>query len=79
MTGLLNGIKNIIGMFKSIFDMIMSFFKILILMFQYLVKILTILGDIALSSPLWLKTFILLTTAISVIYLILGRNTGKSD
>lgn len=79
MIGILNGIKNIIGMFKSIFDMIMSGFKMLILMFEYLVKIITILGDVAISSPLWLKTFISITAAVSVIYLILGRNTGKSE
>ena len=79
LTGLINGIKNIIGMFKIIFDMIEQFFSMLGMLFTYITRVIQLLGDIALSTPIWLRTFVLLTTAISVIYLILGRNTGKSD
>lgn len=79
MTGILNGLKNIIGIFKLIIEMIMSFYKMIGLMFAYTIKIITILGDIALTTPLWLRTFIVSTMAISVIYLIVGRTTGKSD
>ncbi len=79
MKAIVNGFSFIINLFKTIFSIIMNLFKTIGMLFQYLITIINIAITTIATLPPWLRAFAILTISISTIYIIVGRNTGKSD
>lgn len=79
MKAVVNGFKWIINFFKTIFGIISTIFETITTAFRYLVTIVQLaIGTVA-TLPTWLKAFALITISISIVYFIIGRETGKSD
>lgn len=79
MKGLINSFKWIIDFFKTIFGIISSIFKTIETAFNYLITIIDLVIDTIGTLPIWLVAFAMITLSISIVYFIIGRNTGKSD
>ena len=84
MTGIFNGIKELIANFKAIitaFQMIINFIVTLVKSMGQLVRLLVSVVsnvDILLGTlPVWLVAFGTLTVGASILYLVIGRETGK--
>lgn len=58
--------------------MIMSFFEMLSMALRYIAHIVNISITTITTLPNWIKIFALITILISVIYFVLGRESGKS-
>lgn len=79
MKGIINSFKWIITFFKTIFSIISTIFETIVTAFNYLIKIVQLVVTTAATLPTWLTSFAMITLAISIVYFIIGRNTGKSD
>lgn len=79
MKGVINGVKWIIDFFKTIFSIISNIIKGIGTAFTYLITIVQIALNVLSTLPTWLISFGMITISISIIYFIIGRNTGKSD
>lgn len=79
MKGIINGFSFIINLFKSIVDMFMYIIKSIITMFRIIGGIINIIFELMNTLPYWLTAFISVTLMVSVLYIIVGRNPGKSD
>lgn len=79
MKGIINAFKWIISFIKIIFNFFNNIVKGIITAFRYLVTIVQLAFTTISTLPSWLISFAIITIAISVLYFIIGRNTGKSD
>lgn len=79
MSAVINGFSWLINFFKSIIDMLMFAIKSIITMFEILISIVDIVFGLLNTLPYWLTSFISITLMISIVYIIVGRNAGKSD
>lgn len=79
MKSIINGFKWLISAIKLIFTFIMNFFKAITMLFTYLINIVNLAFTTILSLPPYIQAFAYITIAISIIYIIVGRNSGKSD
>ncbi len=79
MIKLIKAIKEIFGFIKTLFNILMSIFKTIGLAFGYLIKIVQIAFTVISTLPSWLTAFATITICISIVYFIIGRNTGKSE
>lgn len=59
--------------------MIMSVFETIAMVFRYLITIVDIAFDTIATLPPWIKAFAIITVSISIAYIIIGRNVGKSE
>lgn len=85
MKGIINGIQGIIDIFISIWDAIKLCITFLINLVKGLFQMLTILKttitnsmNFTLTLPSWLIAFASATIAVSILYIIVGRESGKS-
>lgn len=60
----------------SLLDMLVGFVQNLILLLQYLGVVANICYSTIATMPSWLQTFGTVTIIVSVLYMILGRNSG---
>lgn len=79
MIKLIKAVKEIFGFIKTLFNILMSIFKTIGLAFGYLIKIVQIAFTTISTLPSWLTAFATITICISIVYFIIGRNTGKSE
>lgn len=79
MIKLIKGIKEILNFIRTLFNIIMTIFKTIAMCFSYLIHIVNIAFTTISTLPAWLMSFATITICISIIYFIVGRNTGKSD
>lgn len=79
MKAIVSGFSTIINIFKMFFDIIMSIFETLAMVLRYLYTIVSLAFEVIVSFPSWLKAFAVITLSISICYIIIGRNVGKSD
>lgn len=79
MKGILSALKWFIDIIKLLFNTLMNIFKILGKVFQILFQIVNIAFTTILSMPTWLQAFMVITIIVSVMYVVLGRESGKSD
>lgn len=79
MRGILNAFSTIINMFKMIFEIVMSIFETIAMVFRYLITIVDLAYDTITTFPTWIQAFAVITISISIAYILIGRNTGKSD
>lgn len=66
--GIILGIKFIVNTIKSLFDLI-----------RLLTTTLANATNIAITLPSWLIAFVTASIGIAILYMIIGRNAGKSD
>lgn len=66
--GIVLGIKFIVNTIKSLFDLI-----------RLLTTTLANATNIAITLPSWLIAFVTASIGIAILYMIIGRNAGKSD
>lgn len=85
MKGIVSGIQGIIDIFISIWDAIKLCITFLINLVKGLFQMLTILKttitnsmNFTLTLPSWLIAFASATIAVSILYIIVGRESGKS-
>lgn len=79
MKAIINGFSWFINTIKMIFEMIMSVFETIAMVFRYLITIVDIAFDTIATLPPWIKAFAIITVSISIAYIIIGRNVGKSE
>lgn len=79
MQGILNAFDFIISTIKSVWDFFVGIVENLILLVTYIGKALVLAGQCVAQMPTWLQVFATVTISVSVLYLILGRDGGKSD
>lgn len=79
MNGIINSFKWIINFFKTIFNIFSTIIETITTAFRYMLTIIDLCIDTIATLPIWLKAFALITMSISLLYFIIGRNTGKSD
>ena len=66
--GIILGIKFIVNTIKSLFDLI-----------RLLTTTLANATNIAITLPSWLIAFVTASIGIAILYMIIGRNPGKSE
>ena len=83
MTGLYNGLQNLISNFRSIISFIQTawgFFVNLVKsigdLVAMLINMFSVINGIILTLPSWLIAFATLTISICILFLVLGRNHG---
>lgn len=84
MTGLFKGIQNMISTIQSVVDGIVIGIKFLInlvksigQLIQLLITTLANTTNIILTLPSWLIAFATATLGVAILYMVLGRQTGK--
>lgn len=77
MEAILEGIQWLIDSLTQFWNLLMSFLESIILSFRYI----ALVRDIALNAistlPSWLLSFATITLIISVVYLVVGRESGR--
>lgn len=78
---LIDFIDSISSMFQGIWDFVTGLIENFIQFFEYLGTAASLAYNLVGSLPTWLSAFGLATILISVIFMVLGRDTGgnKSD
>lgn len=66
-----NAIRTVWGFFESIVEN-------LIMLFKYIGVVANLCYEMISSIPVWLQAFAVITIVVSILYIILGRNTGGS-
>lgn len=79
MKAIISGFKWLIETITMLFEMLMSVFETIGMIFRYLITIIDIAFDTIRTLPSWLSAFAIITISISIAYIIIGRNVGKSD
>lgn len=79
MSAIIDGFNWIIDFFRTIFDFITNTFTTLAMVFQYIFTIVEVATNVILSLPTWLQAFGLITISVCAVYIIVGRDAGKSD
>lgn len=79
MKAIVSGFTFLINAIKTIFGFVMNIFKAIAMLFEYLITIVNLAFTAILTLPPYIQAFAYITIAISIIYIIVGRNTGKSD
>lgn len=86
MSGIFNGIQTLINGITTIVNGIILGIKFIINLIKSLVDLIRLLAttlanatSIAVTLPSWLIAFVTASIGIAILYMILGRNTGKSD
>lgn len=78
MQGILNAFDFIINTIRSVWGFFTGLIEQLILLWKVLMHGFRLAIDCLLTMPDWLQAFGFITVGISVMYLILNRNGGKS-
>lgn len=79
MAGVLSGITFLIDTIKMIFSFISGLINMIVMIFRYLITIMGLAFNVLTTLPDWLRAFCVITIAISIAYILIGRNIGKSD
>lgn len=79
MKGIITGISTLIKTIKLLFNVIMNIFSTIAMVFRYLITIVELAFNAIITLTPWIKSFCVITISISIAYILIGRNTGKSD
>lgn len=79
MKWLIDAISWIVNLFKTIWSFFLGLIDNLIMLVGYIGDALRLAYNMVDSLPAWLKVFAFLTLSVTVLYLVLGRNTGGSQ
>lgn len=76
---ILDFIDFLINTISSVWSFFTGLIEDLILFVQYLGMAFTLAASCLFQLPTWLKIFATVTVGVSVMYLIVGRNAGRSS
>lgn len=79
MEAILEGFTWLIDTIKAIWTFISNIFETLGMVFEYIGKIVTIATQVVLTLPPWIQAIGMITISICSIYIVVGREAGKSD
>lgn len=79
MSAIINFFDWIINFFKTIFDFVTNIFTTIGLVFKYLYTTISLATNIITTLPNWLQAFGIICLSICAIYMIIGRDPGKSE
>lgn len=79
MKAIISGFTFLIDFIKMIFGFISSTINTIVMVFKYLVTIVGLAFNVVTTLPDWLQAFAIITIAISVAYILIGRTAGRSD
>lgn len=79
MSALVNGFTWFINAIRLAFELVFNIIRSIAMLFRYLLTIINLAFTAILTLPPYIQAFAYLTIGISIIYIIVGRNTGKSD
>lgn len=86
MSGIFNGIQSLINGITTIVNGILLGIKFIINLIKSLIDLIRLLATtftnamaVATTLPSWLIAFVTASIGIAVLYMIIGRNAGKSD
>ncbi len=79
MNAIIDGFNWIIEFIKTIFNFISNTFETLGMVFKYIYTIIRLATDVILTLPPWIQAFGFITISICAIYMIIGRDAGKSE
>ena len=79
MRAVISGFKWLISTIKVLISFLMNFFQAIAMLFVYLIHIINVAFTTIITLPGYIQAFAYITIAISIIYIIVGRNSGKSD
>lgn len=69
----------LVSIFEVFWNFVLTFFENMIMLFKYILHSMALATQCILSMPTWLQVFATLTLSVSVLYLIVGRQGGKSE
>lgn len=76
---LVDGLKNIVLFIKVLYKLVVNLVTGVYKMLSWVMAVVTKVVAIILTLPDYIQIFATITLTISIIYLIVGRNHGKSD
>lgn len=86
MSGIFNGIQTLISGIETIINGVILGIKFIVNMVKSLVDLIRLLTttlanvtNIAVTLPSWLIAFVTASVGIAILYMIIGRNAGKSE
>ena len=79
MRAIVSGFTWLINAIKTIFTFIMNIFQSITMLFTYLIHIVNVVLTTILTLPPYIQAFAYITISICIIYIIVGRHSGKSD
>lgn len=79
MISIIRGVKNIIKFIETAWNMVVSFLNTIGLVFRYIITTVQVAFTTIGGFPEWITSFMIITISISIGYIIIGRNVGKSD
>lgn len=86
MTGIFNGIQTLINGITTIVNGIILGIKFIINIIKSMIDLVRLLTTtlanvtgIAITLPSWLIAFVTASVGIAILYMLIGRNPGKSD
>lgn len=78
MRAIINAFDFLINTIRTLWDFFVSTLQNLLMLFKYLGVVADLSYSAIESMPTWLQTFGVLTIVVSILYMILGRDTGGS-
>lgn len=78
MEAIQEGFTWLIEFLKTVFDMLMSSFEMIGDMVNYVGVALNVLSNILYTIPPWIRVFGVISMSVALVYIIVGRETGKS-
>lgn len=66
----------IVNFFQNIWDFISDFFERILMLITYVRLAAQLFLDLIAAMPSWLQAFGVITLTVSIIYIVLGRQTG---
>lgn len=86
MSGIFNGIQTLISGIQTLINGVILGIKFVVNMVKSLVDLIKLLTttlanvtNIAITLPSWLIAFVTASVGIAILYMVIGRNAGKSD
>ena len=79
MESITDAIENLIEFIELLWDFIGNIISGITVAFDILGRIVTLAIEFILTTPSYIQAFMLVTITISVVYFVIGRETGKSD
>ena len=86
MSGIFNGLQNLINSIKTIINAVKMGVQFIVNLFKALIELVRLLFNIVGNAitliatlPPWLTAFAMCTLSVAVLYMLLGRQSGKSE
>lgn len=79
MKGIISIFENLINIIKTIFSIVTNFFKSLGMLIQIVSSVIANIISLTADLPTYIVAFVMATIAVSVLFIVLGREGGKSN